>query len=83
MNNKHLPKKIFLNRFSTCVFDKNTVRYGFVPYILDIGQKYDLSEYITDYLFDGQFPGKLQWEKGCVISSPVMPTTKLDFSCNS
>jgi hypothetical protein len=56
-----LHVQIFLNRLCTCVFDKDTVRYGFVPAILDIVQKYDLSEYITDSLFDGQFPGKLQW----------------------
>ena len=63
MNSKHILKKIFLNRLFTCVFYKDTVRYGFVPDILDIVQKYDLSEYITDYLLDGQFPGKLQWKK--------------------
>jgi len=63
MNSKHLPKKIFLNRLFTCVFDKDTVRYGFVLDILDIVQKYDRSEYITDYLLDGQFPDELQWKK--------------------
>ena len=62
-------KKIFLNRLCTCVFDKDTVWYGFVPAILDIVQKYDLSEYITDYLLDGQFPGKLQWKR--VVSLAV------------
>ena len=63
MNSKHILKKIFLNRLFTCVFYKDTVRYGFVLDILDIVQKYDLSEYITDYLLGGQFPGKLQWKK--------------------
>ena len=63
MNSKHLPTKIFQNRLFTCVFDKDTVRYDFVPDILDIVQKYDLSEYITDYLLDGQCPGKLQQKK--------------------
>ena len=70
MNSKHLPKKIFLNILFTCVFDKDTVRYGFVPDIQDIVQKYDLSEYITDYLLDEQFPGKLQWKK--VVSLEVL-----------
>jgi hypothetical protein len=69
MNSKHLPKKMFLNRLCTCVFDKDIVRYGFAPDILDIVQKYDLSAYITDYLLDGQFPGKLQWKK--VVSLAV------------
>ena len=60
MKRNHLSKRIFLNRSFTCVFDTDTVRYGFVANILDIVQKYDLSEYIIDYLLDGKFPGKLQ-----------------------
>ena len=48
MNSNHLPKNVFLNIIFTCVFDKE-IWCGFILDILDIVQKYDLSEYITDY----------------------------------
>ena len=87
MDSNFLPKKIFLFRLFTCIFD-SVGRFGFIPDIFYILQKYNLSEFMLDYLLYGNFPTKFQW-KHIVVNAihsteteswNIRTTTNIDFA---
>ena len=58
----YLSKDIFVRRLFSYFIDYNHNHFGFIPDIVDILSKYDLNQYLLDYISDGQFPGKMEWK---------------------
>ena len=58
-----LPKEIFLTRLFSYAENLTRTQYGFIPDIVRILHKYDLSPYLQTWLHDGTFPEKLIWKR--------------------
>ena len=58
-----LPKEIFLTRLFSYTDNLARTQYGFIPDIVRILHKYDLSPYLETWLNDGTFPEKLVWKR--------------------
>ena len=63
--NDMLSKKIFLFRLTSFEHQNMTQDKGFIKDALQILQRYDLEQYLQQFIQKGCFPGKVQW-KGIV-----------------
>jgi len=62
MDNGYLVQNISIHRLFTCMSD-NRHRKGCVPEILNILSKYNLSDFLTCYTRNADFPEKPHWKR--------------------
>ena len=58
----YISKKIFITRLFSFFIDTNRVQHGFIPDIVSVLYKYQLHDYMTDFLFTSFFPDKRTWK---------------------
>lgn len=60
-----LTKRIFNVRLSQFVWSKHNKQKGFIPDIVNILTKYNLTTFLIDYIYSGHFENKQSWKKIC------------------
>ena len=62
MDTHYLTKTIFMTRLFWFLNDNTHRHLGFIPDVIEILSKYELSQYLLDYIADGHFPCKIVWK---------------------
>jgi hypothetical protein len=68
LDNDILVKKMFLNRLHQCLMGCTAKSLGFIPDIVGILKKYNLTGILDHYVTDGQWPDKKPWRSMVDIS---------------
>ena len=74
MDSHTLPKQIFLSRLFSYVETLSENQCGFIPDIMEIIHKYELSSFLLDWIQEGNFPDKNVWKnivRNCVSSAHI------------
>ena len=57
-----VEKILFINRLCLFISGCRGKMFGFLPDIIEVLQKYELSQYLEAYIANGEFPSKLVWK---------------------
>ena len=63
LNSDIRVKRMFLNRLTSYIAERNQRQEGFVPDIVRLLEKYELSDILSTYVENGTFPTSLAWKR--------------------
>ena len=62
LEDNFLTKKLFLVRLFSYFIDTERIHYGFIPDIINILYRYNLHQYLSEFILEGTFPTKTSWK---------------------
>ena len=68
-DDSYISKKIFIVRLFSFFIDTNRIHYRFIPDVINILYKYQLHDYLIDFLSTSTFPDKQSWK--IIVNSTV------------